>query len=201
MKDAKALLAGLLLIVGLALIVLPGHQPDPEREWLRTAQLRADLLARQARREALEPWARAFCIALGLVGLGSVAGLSIVLVLAIYRRLAATVPPNRSGLFPIVRLGRTLHDPNRQPTGTVTYTRGAPRFPQLPGQAETTARAQFVQATAARYREGQTVITAPHDPHPASRLLSAPLPEPEMSALEPSHVERLLLETGPQGEP
>jgi len=176
-----------------------------EKERLETEKLRAQVRMEQERREALEPWVRVFYIALGTVIILSLAGLSTVVIIALYNRWAATVPPTAMGLYPLLRarLGLrgpvVIHDPNRQPIATTIYGKDGPTFPQLPGQAQATAQAQLVQATAARYREHQTIVNEYYQLHgqqPEPKRLSAPHPEPEISTLEPSHVERLLLEEG-----
>ena len=198
-------LAIVILLLVLVLAAACNSEPNWEQEQLTTEKLRAQVRMEQERREALEPWVRVFYIALGVVIILSLAGLSAVIIVALYNRWAATVPPTATGLYPLLRarLGLrgpvVIHDPNRQPIATTIYGKDGPTFPQLPGQAQATAQAQLVQATAARYREHQTIVNEYYQLHgqqPEPKRLSAPLPEPEISTLEPSHVERLLLEEG-----
>lgn len=197
-------LTSLAIVILLLVLMACNSEPNWEQEQLATEKLRAQVRMEQERREALEPWVRVFYIALGTVIILSLAGLSTVVIIALYNRWAATVPPTATGLYPLLRarLGLrgpvVIHDPNRQPMATTIYGKNGPTFPQLPGQAQATAQAQLVQATAARYREHQTIVNEyyvqPQTGEP--KHLSAPLPEPEISTLEPSHVERLLLEEG-----
>lgn len=121
-----------------------------------------------------------------------------------------TIYPDRSGLYPVLRErvgGFVLfHDPNRVVTSGVAYSReGRPAFlaPESVGEAQRqiTSQAQVAQVLAAASSSGNKAL-----PERAlnsvviPQMLSAPMPEVMVSPLEPSHVERLLLESGEIGD-
>ena len=154
------------------------------------------------------PFRVAFRVLLGTILLLTVTGLGWGLVRWLHRR-AATTYPDRAGLYPI-REGRIagatiFHDPNRTLTGSTIYAAGPPRVEvhhPLPAgqgyaQEQVTTQAQAAQALRAAVSgsgalpAGMQVLGAPD-----SRHISRPLPEVRSLGVEPSHIERLLLEDG-----
>jgi hypothetical protein len=125
-------------------------------------------------------------------------------------RYALTIAPNRQGIFPLL-LGRAkgswaVFDPNRSPTAVTLIGDNVPKVTHaLPAgtesaQAQITSQAQMVQLTAAAVSgEGETEKKARElvsGLGGRTGLLTKPLPPVHRSALEPSHVERLLIEAG-----
>jgi hypothetical protein len=155
------------------------------------------------------PFQIAFRVLLGLVTLFTLGGLGWGAVRWLNRR-ADTVYPDRSGLYPIregrVGPAKVFHDPNRTLSGTTVYAPGeqtiAVRHPVPEGridvQQQVTGQAQAAQAL----RASVSGSTAPHAGRPALRDVfeqagtPRPLPEVTELELEPSHIERLLLEDG-----
>ena len=124
-------------------------------------------------------------------------------------RRADTVYPDRAGLYPIregrVGQAKVFHDPNRTLSGTTVYATGEPaitvRQPvpegRLDVQQQVTGQAQAAQAlrasvSGASLPAGRAIPREMFDRPVASRAL----PEVRELDLEPSHVERLLLEDG-----
>lgn len=157
------------------------------------------------------PFQIAFRVLLGLVALFTLGGLGWGAVRWLNRR-ADTVYPDRSGLYPIregrVGQAKVFHDPNRTLTGTTVYATGEQRVTvehplpegRLDVQQQVTGQAQAAQAlraavSGASLPAGQTM---PRDMFERPGL-SRPLPEVRELDLEPSHIERLLLEDGEQG--
>jgi hypothetical protein len=157
----------------------------------------------------LVPFQVAFRVLLGGVVLFTFGGVGVGLVRWINHRVN-TLYPNNAGLYP-VREGRigqakVFHDPNRAPTATTVYANGVPsltvQHPLPPGEAaaqfQVTGQAQATQALRAAVSgynslpSGGPVSTDMFSQNKVGR----PLPEVKMLDLEPSHIERLLLETG-----
>ncbi|MBN1579327.1 MAG: hypothetical protein JXA89_01395 [Anaerolineae bacterium] len=155
------------------------------------------------------PFQVAFRVLLGGVVLFVFGGVGVGLVRWINHRVN-TLYPNNAGLYP-VREGRigqakVFHDPNRAPTATTVYANGVPaltvQHPLPPGEAaaqfQVTGQAQATQALRAAVSgynslpSGGPVSTDMFNQNRIGR----PLPEVKMLDLEPSHIERLLLETG-----
>jgi hypothetical protein len=156
---------------------------------------------------ALLPYRIAFRVLLGALLLITAAGIGWAVIRWLNRRVD-TFYPDSAGLYPIreSRVGRAriYHDPNRAPSGTTVY---APQTPQLHVdhvlsegtafmQQQITTQAQAAQAFRAAVSSGGAVPVAPQMPFDplAERRVSRPLPEVRTLDLEPSHVERLLIE-------
>ncbi len=155
------------------------------------------------------PFQIVFRVLLGGVALFTLAGLGVGVVRWINHRVD-TLYPNNAGLYPIreARLGqaKVFHDPNRAPTATTVYANGAPKLtvqhPLPPGQVA----AQFQITGQAQATQALRAAVSGHTALPSSGPVSSdmfgpnrvarPLPEVKMLDLEPSHIERLLLETG-----
>jgi hypothetical protein len=182
--------------------------------WLGVSDQRAAYRAERAAMNlemarTMRPFQIAFRLLLGLVTLATLGGLGWGAVRWLNSR-ADTVYPDRSGLYPIRegRVGRSVvfHDPNRTLTGSTVYATGEQRITvqhALPGgridvQQQVTGQAQAAQALRASV-SGSAALpsgrTAPRDLFERSAL-SRPLPEVKELDLEPSHIERLLLEDG-----
>ena len=125
-------------------------------------------------------------------------------------RRVDTLYPDQAGLYPIregrVGQAKVFHDPNRTLGGTTVYADGEPdvavRHPVPDGQEmaqeRVTAQAQAAQALRAAV---SGIGSPPPNPDPPLDLLdqqrvTRPLPEVKTLDLEPSHIERLLLEKG-----
>jgi hypothetical protein len=155
------------------------------------------------------PFQVAFRVLLGGVVLFTFGGLGVGLVRWINHRVN-TLYPNNAGLYPVreerVGQAKVFHDPNRAPTATTVYASGVPSLtvqnPLPPGQAaaqfQVTGQAQATQALRAAV-SGHTSLPSggpvSTDMFSQGRV-ARPLPEVKMLDLEPSHIERLLLETG-----
>jgi hypothetical protein len=123
---------------------------------------------------------------------------------------ADTIYPDRAGLYPIregqIAGSKVFHDPNRAPTGSTIYAAGVPqvevRHPLPQGHAhaqhQVTSQAQAAQALRAAASGATPLPTGTQFPLSlmADRRVARPLPEVEELDLEPSHIERLLLEDG-----
>ena len=123
-------------------------------------------------------------------------------------RRVDTVYADRAGLYPIreQRVGRAkvFHDPNRVLTATTVYAAGHAKISvdhplpqgQEDAQRQVTGQAQAAQALRAAVsgvsplRSGQV----PSFDSLAPQRVSRALPEVKVLDLEPSHIERLLLE-------
>jgi len=155
------------------------------------------------------PFQVAFRVLLGGVLLFTLAGMGVGLVRWINHRVN-TLYPNNAGLYPVRedRIGqaRVFHDPNRAPTATTVYANGMPALtvqnPLPPGQAmaqfQVTGQAQATQALRAAvsgYASLPSSGPISTDMFNQGRI-ARPLPEVKMLDLEPSHIEKLLLETG-----
>ncbi|MBN1639612.1 MAG: hypothetical protein JXA09_00160 [Anaerolineae bacterium] len=164
---------------------------------------------------ALFPYRIAFRVLLGAVLVLTLSGLGWGIVRLVHRRVD-TVYADRAGLYPIreARVGRAriYHDPNRAPSGTTVY---APRLPRLHVehvlpeggalmQQQVTTQAQATQAFRAAVSSGGAIPLGSAGPVPpqlpfdplADRRVSRPIPEVQVLDLEPSHIERLLIEDG-----
>jgi hypothetical protein len=99
-----------------------------------------------------------------------------------------------------------FHDPNRALSGTTVYASEPPQLEvqhvipegQEYTQQQVTAQAQATQALRAAVSGISPLPIGNRSPMEllADRRVSRPLPEVKMLDLEPSHVERLLLEDG-----
>ena len=155
------------------------------------------------------PFQVVFRVLLGGVVLFTFGGLGVGLVRWINHRVN-TLYPNNAGLYPVreERIGRAkiFHDPNRAPTATTVYANGVPaltvQHPLPPGEAA----AQFQVTGQAQATQALRAAVSGYNSLPSSGPVSTdmfnqnkvgrPLPEVKMLDLEPSHIERLLLETG-----
>jgi len=162
----------------------------------------------EAERGALIFWQWAWRVVLVLGGLGALA-----VALLWGMRQALTIAPNRQGIFPFLlgRVGKAwvIHDPNRAMASTTIIGPGAQLADQvtvthaLPAgleadQLQVTGRAQAVQALAAvasgerdERDELAGAVLGVDQP-----LITRPLPPVTRSPWEPSHIERLLIESG-----
>jgi hypothetical protein len=155
------------------------------------------------------PFRVAFRVLLGALLLSILGGVGWGAIRWLYRR-AGTVYPDRAGLYPIRedRIGRAkiFHDPNRALGGTTVYGTGRSSIDvchPLPAdqgyaQQQITAQAQAAQALRAAV-SGNAPLSA-GAPNPlkiaAPQPISRPLPEVTELDMEPSHIQRLLLEDG-----
>lgn len=173
-----------------------------------TYELERTAMSLQVARTML-PFQIAFRVLLGGVVLFTLGGIGLGVVRWINHRVT-TLYPNQAGLYPVreaqVGPAKVFHDPNRAPTATTVYANGIPPLTvqhpvpqgQLPAQLQVTGQAQATQALRAAV-SGYTplpvsgMVTADmFDPHRVSRSL----PEVKELDLEPSHIERLLLDVG-----
>jgi hypothetical protein len=158
---------------------------------------------------AMLPFRAAFRVLLGGVVLFTLSGMGWGAVRWLNRR-ADTVYPDQGGLYPIRegRVGRAkvFHDPNRTLSGTTVYapTSAAidvlhplPRN-RLDVQRQVTGQAQASQALRAAVSGASALPSEPGLALGAFDVCrtSRPLPEVRELDLEPSHIERLLLEDG-----
>jgi hypothetical protein len=125
-------------------------------------------------------------------------------------RRADTVYPDRAGLYPVRegRVGRAkvFHDPNRTLTGTTVYAPGEQTISvqhplptgQVDAQQQVTGRAQATQALRAAVSGAAPLPSGHRLPVDAlaEQRMARPLPEVKDLELEPSHIERLLLQDG-----
>lgn len=192
----------ILIALGLGASLASGSQEPSAYDRERTA------LSMQVSR-TMVPFQVAFRVLLGAVVLFTFAGAGVGLVRWINHRVD-TLYPNHAGLYPVRegRIGqaRVFHDPNRAPTATTVYANGVPaltvQHPLPPGEAmaqfQVTGQAQATQALRAAVSgynalpSGGPISTDMFSPNRVAR----PMPEVKMLDLEPSHIERLLLETG-----
>jgi hypothetical protein len=204
MKRILVLLLLLTLAVGLGLWLGGVRQSTAYRSE------RAAMNLEMAR--TLLPFQIAFRIVLGLVTLFTLGGLGWGLVRWLNRR-ADTVYPDRAGLYPIRegRMGqaRVFHDPNRTPTGTTVYAAGERQIRvqhalpegRMDVQQRVTGQAQAAQALRASVSGNAPLPSgqaAARDMFERTGL-SRPLPEVQELDLEPSHIERLLIEDEGRG--
>jgi len=129
-------------------------------------------------------------------------GIAVVLIYSLRR--AVTIYPNHQGQFPLL-LGRSkdkegkkawlIADPNRSVSSVTAIGKGEPQVTHyLPeGQAQATSQAQMVQLAAA-------ISSSESQPETHAlvgrRMMGRALPRVESAPWEPSHVERLLTESG-----
>ena len=204
MKRILALLVLIAAAVGLGLWLGSARQTPAYRAERASVSLE---LAR-----TMVPFQIALRVLLGLVALGTCGGLGWGAVRWLNRR-ADTVYPDRAGLYPIregrVGQAKVFHDPNRTLTGTTVYAEGEQRITvqqplpegRLDVQQQVTGQAQAAQALRASV-SGPTTLpagqTMPRDLFERAAHTRA-LPEVKELELEPSHIERLLLEDGDKG--
>ena len=200
----RYVLTGLFVVAALGIGLWLGRQPRQPSAY----EIQRTAMDLQLTRTML-PFRAAFRIALGVILLLLLAGFGWGVVRWLHRR-AGTVYPDRSGLYPIreERVGgaKVFHDPNRAFAGSTVYAAGgrdidvlhAMPVGQQSAQQQITAQAQAAQALRAAV-SGSAPLPSP-DRFPADllgeRRLAPPLPEVRTLELEPSHVERLLLEDG-----
>jgi hypothetical protein len=200
------ILIGILIAVAVGVgLWLGGRDRPPTPYQIERASMNLEVA------RTMLPFQIAFRVLLGGVTLLTLGGLGWGAVRWLNRR-ADTVYPDRSGLYPIregrVGQAKVFHDPNRTLTGTTVYETGqqtvAVRHPlpegRLDVQQQITGQAQAAQALRASVSgtslpAGQTMPRELFE-RPAS---SRPLPEVKELDLEPSHIERLLLEDGEKG--
>lgn len=194
-------LALLVLALGVGLWLGRGTRQPSAYELERSA------MSLQLARTLL-PFQIAFRVLLGGVVIFTLAGVGLGVVRWINHRVT-TLYPNQAGLYPLretqIGTAKVFHDPNRAPTATTVYAHGVPSltvqhpYPgHLSAQLQITGQAQATQALRA--------AVSGHTPLPVStpvtadmfdaRRLSRELPEVKVLDLEPSHIERLLSETG-----
>lgn len=197
-------LLGVVVTVGLIWVIRPR---EPTRYELERAAMDLEVA------RSMIPFKIAFRVLLGTILLVTVAGLGWGGVRWLHRR-ADTVYPDRSGLYPIRegRLGNShiFHDPNRTLSGSTVYAAGAPQVAvehavpegQAHLQQQVTAQAQVAQAVRAAVSGSGALPRRDALPFDmlAERRVSRPLPEVQALDLEPSHIERLLLQDGDRDE-
>jgi hypothetical protein len=193
----------ILLVIALGVGLVLGTRPDEPS----TYELERSSIDLEIARTML-PFQIAFRVLLGAVVLLTLGGVGWGMVRWLHRR-ADTVYPNHAGLYPIregqIGGAKVFHDPNRTLTGTTVYASDAPQLevqhPVPEGQAyaqqQVTAQAQAAQALRAAV-SGTALNAGDRSPMEllADRRVSRPLPEVKSLELEPSHIERLLLEDG-----
>ena len=193
-----------IMIVTLAVGLWLGNSPtSPTPQEVARSTMAAEL------ERTMLPFRVAFRILLGSIVLLTVAGMGWGAIRWLLRR-ADTVYPDQAGLYPIreerVGSAKVFHDPNRTMAGTTIYGSRAEqiqvRQPVPEGQAmaqqQITAQAQVAQALRAAVSGTSPLSAAQALPLDAlqPRRVSRPLPEVRTLELEPSHVERLLIEDG-----
>jgi len=202
MKRLLLLIILLALAVGLGLWL--GNRPgQPTRYDVERTSMNLQMA------RAMLPFRIAFRVLLGLVALLTLGGLGWGAVRWLNRR-ADSVYPNRAGLYPVregrVGQAKVFHDPNRTLSGTTVYAAGERTItvqqplPQgrVDVQQQVTGQAQAAQALRAAV-SGPVPLPAghalPRDVLDEVRV-TRPLPEVKSLDLEPSHIERLLLDDG-----
>lgn len=193
----------LLVIIALGVGLLLGGRPAEPTAY----ELERSAMDIQFARTML-PFRVAFRVLIGATILLTITGLGWGVVRWLHHR-TDTIYPDRAGLYPI-REGRiagskVFHDPNRALSGSTVYAMD-PQVEVQHAVPEGQAHAQHqitTQAQAAQAMRAAVSGTSPlHIPDPLSaqllpeRRVSRPLPEVEPLELEPSHIERLLLEDG-----
>jgi hypothetical protein len=162
---------------------------------LETLRVKHEIALQKMRTDAL----RRSLVETALLGIGLFALLQTIrLLLAWGWRKATTVYPNQQGIFPLVIIRDswkrlTYYDANRDVGAVTTIEDGKPTHYLPPGQAQVTGQAQMVQLAAAvssgeRGQEANALA--------GRRLMGRPLPQVERAPWTPSHVERLLIESG-----
>jgi hypothetical protein len=194
----------ILLLVALGIGLVLGSSSDQPSTYERERTSMDLELAR-----TMLPFRVIFRVVIGVITLATVAGTGWAAIRWLIRR-SDTVYPNHAGLYPI-REGRiagakVFHDPNRTLTGTTVYASDTPQLTvqhsipqdQAYAQHQVTAQAQAAQALRAAV-SGTTPLQSGERSAMellVDRRVSRPLPEVKTLALEPSHIERLLLEDG-----
>jgi hypothetical protein len=200
----RYILLAILLVIALGIGLVLGRRPDePSAYELERTSMDLDLA------RTMLPFRIAFRVLLGAIVLLILAGVGWGMVRWLHRR-ADTVYPNHAGLYPIreghIRGAKVFHDPNRALSGTTVYGSDAQQLevqhPIPDGQAyaqqQVTAQAQAAQALRAAVSGVAPLGAGDLSPMEllANRRVSRPLPEVKSLELEPSHIERLLLEDG-----
>jgi hypothetical protein len=208
--DARLILALIILSAVLGAVLWRGR-PDltaaeRERERIKNEALAEKLAIDIRQKQTLSNWIVVAKVAAGGLALVAVTG-AVVVALAFGVRLALTIAPNRQGIFPLI-MGRlkgswVVYDANRSPSAVTSIGDGKPQvtysLPEGMDQARITAQAQAVQALAAvasgeqgGSKAGELVSGVMGQ----SSQLGRPLPDVQKSPWEPSHIERLLIESG-----
>jgi len=200
----RVLLFASIVVITLAAGLWLGNGPaSPTPQEIARSAMEAEL------ERTMLPFRVAFRILLGSIVLLTLGGLGWGAIRWMLRR-ADTVYPDQAGLYPIreerVGSAKVFHDPNRTMAGTTIYGARAQKIQvrqpvpegQAPAQQQITAQAQVAQALRAAVSGTSPLSTAQPLPLDAlqPRRVSRPLPEVRTLALEPSHVERLLIEDG-----
>lgn len=200
----RLFLFGLLLLLAVGVGLWLGNSPrQPTAYDLERSSMSLEFA------RTLLPFRVAFRVLLGTVVLLTFAGLGWGGVRWLHRR-ADTVYPDQAGLYPLRegRIGgaKVFHDPNRTLTGSTLYAAGPSTVEvrhamperQAYAQQQVTTQAQATQALRAAVSGSAPLPAGEHLPIGAlsSRRVSRPLPEVQSLELEPSHIERLLLEDG-----
>ena len=204
MKRILLIVAVIALAVGVGLW-LGSRDRQPTAYQLERASMSLEMA------RTMLPFQVAFRVLLGLVALLTLGGLGWGAVRWLNRR-ADTVYPDHAGLYPIregrVGQAKVFHDFNRTLTGTTVYVAGEQRISvqtplpegRLDVQQQVTGQAQAAQALRASVSGG----ALPAGRTTSRELFERPatprsLPEVKELELEPSHIERLLLEDGDKG--
>jgi len=203
----RYILFAMLIVIALGVGLLLGSRPrEPTVDELARSAMDVEFA------RTMLPFRVAFRVLIGATILLTVAGLGWGTVRWLLHR-TDTVYPNHAGLYPIRegRIGQTriFHDPNRTLGGSTVYAQHSADGPQIAvmhpvpegqvhAQHQVTAQAQAAQAMRAAVSGTSPLHSA--DPRPAQfvpeRRVSRPLPEVQPLEMEPSHIERLLLEDG-----
>lgn len=172
--------------------------PDQNRVRIENQARERKLAVEVKEKEALSGWIVAGKVVLGTIGLGGLA-LGFMVLGAYGIRKALTIGPDKRGLFPLV-VGRNagaweVRDPNRALSGVTTMGRDPSLPPGLEReQVQVTGQAQAVQLAVA-IASGD-VDKNKAGPEITQQLTAKPMPQVETSPWEPSHIERLLVESG-----
>jgi len=193
----------ILLVIALGVGLVLGSRPDePSAYELERSSISLEMA------HTMLPFQIAFRVLLGAIVLLTLGGVGWGMVRWLHRR-ADTVYPNHAGLYPIreghIGGAKVFHDPNRTLTGTTVYASDVPQLEvqhpipqgQTYAQQQVTAQAQAAQVLRAAV-SGTALNAGDRSPLElmADRRVSRPLPEVTSLDLEPSHIERLLLEDG-----
>jgi len=200
----RVLLFASIIVITLGVGLWLGNGPtSPTPQEIARSTMDAEL------ERTMLPFRVAFRILLGSIALLTLSGLGWGAIRWVLRR-ADTVYPDQAGLYPIreerVGSAKVFHDPNRTMAGTTIYGSRAEKIQvrqpvpegQVMAQQQITAQAQVAQALRAAVSGTSPLSTAQPLPLDAlqPRRVSRPLPEVRTLQLEPSHIERLLIEDG-----